>query len=119
MTAEKTLKKILIVEDEKPMARALELKLKHSGFDAQIANDGQMALDLMKSSKFDLILLDHDLGEEDDPYIGNGYQFAKYLSNKGIVAEIVIHSLNLDGAKRMNDILPEAKRIPIINWRKK
>ena len=58
MTAEKTLKKILIVEDEKPMARALELKLKHSGFDAQIANDGQMALDLMKSSKFDLILLD-------------------------------------------------------------
>jgi DNA-binding response OmpR family regulator len=52
------LKKILIMEDEKPMARALELKLNHSGFLAISVNDGQAGLDLLAKEKFSLILLD-------------------------------------------------------------
>ncbi len=51
-------KKILIMEDEKPMARALELKLNHSGFLATSVNDGQAGLDLLAKEKFDLILMD-------------------------------------------------------------
>lgn len=51
-------KKILIVEDEKPLARALELKLLNSGFRPRIAVDGQEALDYLKEEKFDLMLLD-------------------------------------------------------------
>ncbi|HOZ53099.1 MAG TPA: response regulator [bacterium] len=51
-------KKILIVEDEKPLARALELKLLNSGFRPRIAVDGQEALDYLKKEKFDLMLLD-------------------------------------------------------------
>lgn len=54
---QKTLR-ILVVEDEKPMARALELKLQHSGFEVLVANDGQTALDIMQKEKIDLILLD-------------------------------------------------------------
>ena len=56
MTTE--LKKILIMEDEKPMARALELKLNHSGFLAVSVNDGQTGLDLLAKEHFDLILMD-------------------------------------------------------------
>lgn len=33
-------KKILIVEDERPLARALELKLSSSGFKVRMAVDG-------------------------------------------------------------------------------
>ncbi len=51
-------KKILIVEDEKPMSRALVLKLNNSGYDAKPAYDGQEALDILTKEKFDLILLD-------------------------------------------------------------
>ncbi len=51
-------KRILIVEDEKPLARALELKLLNSGFRPRIAVDGQEALDYLKKEKFDLMLLD-------------------------------------------------------------
>ena len=51
-------KKILIVEDEKPMARALELKLNHSGFETKVVYDGLAAWELIKKEKFDLILLD-------------------------------------------------------------
>ena len=53
-----TKKHILIVEDEKPMARALELKLNKSGYDAIAVFDGEQALDALKKEKFDLVLLD-------------------------------------------------------------
>ena len=51
-------KAILIVEDEKPMARALELKLTKEGFDAQSVYDGEAAIEILQKQKFDFILLD-------------------------------------------------------------
>jgi two-component system alkaline phosphatase synthesis response regulator PhoP len=51
-------KKILIVEDEKPLAHALELKLVHEGFTVKVASDGQQCLDMLKEEKFDVLLLD-------------------------------------------------------------
>lgn len=51
-------KKILIIEDEKPMARALELKLTHAGFEAKSIGDGKAGLELIEREKFDLVLLD-------------------------------------------------------------
>lgn len=52
------IKKILICEDEKPIAKALVLKLNHEGFEAEAANDGEEALQILQSKQFDLILLD-------------------------------------------------------------
>jgi|SRR3989339_1306280 len=57
-TSQKKLQRILIVEDEKPMAHALELKLNHSGFETVVAFDGETALENLKKQKFDLVLLD-------------------------------------------------------------
>jgi len=51
-------KKILIAEDEKPMAKALELKLNNSGFEAKAVFNGQEAIDALKAEKYDLMLLD-------------------------------------------------------------
>jgi len=51
-------KKVLIAEDEKPLAKALFLKLKSSGIDPTIVNDGEAALSALKHSMFDLALLD-------------------------------------------------------------
>ncbi len=70
----KKLKKVLVVEDEKPLARALELKLSHSGFAVLVAGDGQMALDLLKKEKVDLILLDLVM-----PKIG-GFEFLEKMT---------------------------------------
>lgn len=53
-----TLKRILIAEDEKPMANALGLKLRSSGFETVLAYDGESAVSAVKASTFDLILLD-------------------------------------------------------------
>jgi two-component system alkaline phosphatase synthesis response regulator PhoP len=51
-------KKILIVEDEKPMARALSLKLESNGFDVSTAGNGTEALEAITTQTFDLIILD-------------------------------------------------------------
>ena len=55
--------KILIVEDEKNIARFLELELKHEQFETFVAYDGRTGLDLATSQNFDCILLDVMLPE--------------------------------------------------------
>ncbi len=51
-------KSILIIEDELPIAHALELKFSNNGFNAKIVFNGEEALDSLKKEKFDIILSD-------------------------------------------------------------
>jgi DNA-binding response OmpR family regulator len=51
-------KHILIIEDEKPLAHALDLKLQHEGFAVTVAGNGQEGVALMQSQQFDVLLLD-------------------------------------------------------------
>ena len=51
-------KSVLIVEDEKPLAHALQLKLEHEGFSVVVASNGQECLDLVRSQSFSVVLLD-------------------------------------------------------------
>jgi len=51
-------KKILIAEDEKPMAQALVLKLENEGFAAKAVFNGEEAIVALKAEQFDLMLLD-------------------------------------------------------------
>ena len=51
-------KKVLIVEDERPLAHALQLKLEHEGIEAHIATNGQEGLEMIKAQNFDVVLLD-------------------------------------------------------------
>lgn len=53
-----TASRILIVEDERAVARGLEYALTSEGFDVRWARDGRQALDLTFQEKPDLILLD-------------------------------------------------------------
>ena len=50
--------KILLAEDDRTLARALELKLTGSGYAVTIAYDGGKAIDSLKNNHFDLVLLD-------------------------------------------------------------
>lgn len=51
-------KRILIIEDEKPLSHALKLKFSHEGYDVAVAEDGEEGLKLAKEQSFDLILVD-------------------------------------------------------------
>ncbi|WP_409303520.1 response regulator YycF [Peribacillus sp. SCS-155] len=58
-------KKILVVDDEKPIADILQFNLKKEGFDVQCAYDGNEALKLVEEIQPDLILLDIMLPQRD------------------------------------------------------
>lgn len=49
---------VLIVEDEKPLAHALGLKLKGAGYEPLIARNGQECLDIVGKQHVDVVLLD-------------------------------------------------------------
>ncbi len=50
--------RILVVEDEDAIAQGLLLNLERKGYAVELAHDGQAALQLASTSRFDLILLD-------------------------------------------------------------
>lgn len=51
-------KRILIVEDERNLARFVSLELQHEGYDVVTADNGREGLELALEKDFDLILLD-------------------------------------------------------------
>ena len=51
-------RKILIVEDDKSLARALSIKLTNVGFLVTVSHSGEEALATYEDNAFDLILLD-------------------------------------------------------------
>ena len=57
--------KILIVEDEKRIARFIQLELKHEGFDTAIESNGKRAFERIIQEDYDLVLLDVMLPEMD------------------------------------------------------
>lgn len=69
-------KRILIVEDEKPLSHALSLKLGHEGYAVTVADNGQECLNLVDKEQFDIILLDLIMPEID------GFQVLEYLKTK-------------------------------------
>lgn len=53
-----TTPKILVIEDEKKIARFLELELQYEGYNVELAYDGRTGLDLAQQNDFALIILD-------------------------------------------------------------
>ncbi|MBU0661184.1 response regulator [Patescibacteria group bacterium] len=81
-------KMILVAEDEKPMAKALQLKLQHIGYDVTVANNGQEAIDFLVKGGIDLVLLDLVMPKLD------GFGVLEQVKQKKIKVPIIV-STNL------------------------
>lgn len=79
-------KKILIIEDERPLAHALELKMGHEGFDTHVASTGEEGLKEAATGKYDLILLDLILPGID------GFTILKELKEKKAKTQVIVLS---------------------------
>lgn len=80
------LKTILIVEDEKPLSRALEIKLTKEGYEVSIANNGEDAINLLADKSFALIILDLVMPKKD------GFAVLEFLKSKNKKTEIIVLS---------------------------
>ena len=88
-------KKILIIEDEKPLSHALALKLSHEGFDVVATESGQEGLDYLAKEKFDLVLTDLIIPGVD------GFKILETMQEKKMKTPvIVITNLNQEEDKK-------------------
>lgn len=70
--------KILIVEDEEPIANLICMNLKHAGYACEIAYDGNTGADKLEETSFDLCLFDIMLPGAD------GYELLEYAKSLDI-----------------------------------
>lgn len=76
--------KVLVAEDEKALARALELKLTKAGFSVSIVVDGNDALAALQREHFDILLLDLMMPNKD------GFAVMAEMAAKNIHVPIVV-----------------------------
>lgn len=88
------LKKILIIEDEKTLARALSYKLTYSGFAVKTVFNGEEGIAVLKQESFSLILLDLIMPKMD------GFAVLSTLRTMGIRTPVMV----LSNLSQENDI---------------
>lgn len=86
--------KILVAEDEKPLASALHLKLTNAGYDVTVVENGQDVLDILSKEKFDMLLLDLVMPKLD------GFAVLERLHPFGTLHVIVLSNLSQDEDRR-------------------
>ena len=88
-------KKILINEDEKPLAHALELKLSHEGFAIVATPSGEEGLQYLEKEHFDCVLTDLIIPGID------GFKVLATIQEKNMkVPVIVMTNLNQEEDKK-------------------
>lgn len=65
--------RILIVEDEIAISDLIKIGLEEQGYKCEVANDGELAADLIEKKQYDLVLLDVMLPKVD------GYELLEYI----------------------------------------
>ena len=78
------MKNVLIIEDEKSIARFLQLELSHEGYNCDIAYDGEEGLSKILSNTADIVILDIMLPKM------NGMQVCEEARKKGVDIPIIM-----------------------------
>lgn len=98
-------KYILIVEDERPLARALELKLTKEGYKTSTAANGSDAVSLLEKGDYDVMVLDLVMPQYD------GFHVLEYVHEKKIAIKTIVLS-NLS----QNEDIKKAKDFGAIEY---
>lgn len=101
----KSSKKILIVEDEKPLAKALELKLGKEGFETKIVGNGEEAITELDTGKYALMVLDLVMPRLD------GFHVLQYVEDE----KVKVKTLVLSNLSQSEDI-KKAKQYGAVDY---
>ena len=98
-------KKLLLVEDEAPLANVLMLELKNDGFSVEHVDNGKDAIAKTKKSNYDLVLLDVVMPVMD------GFETLEAIRKEGIDVPVIILS-NISQEEEKN----KAKKLGAIGY---
>jgi CheY-like chemotaxis protein len=76
--------RILVVDDESSLRATLSAQLKGEGYSVSSAEDGHIAIEMLHSQYFDLILLDLKMPNVD------GYEVLSYVKKKHPTTKVII-----------------------------
>ncbi len=98
-------KRILLIEDEKPLSHALKLKLTHEGYEVVIAENGEEGLEKASAESFDLVLIDIIMPKMDGFTV-----LAKMKESMGTTNVIVLSNLG------QKEDIEKAKELGVTNY---
>jgi len=78
--------KVLVVDDQRNIVELLENIITDKGHSVDTAYDGRQGLELIKSRKYDLAIIDHNMPEM------TGMELLKYIKTEGIPVKTIIIS---------------------------
>ncbi len=78
--------RVLQIEDDSKTAESVEMILQAEGHNCDTARSGEAALDLVRATEYDLILLDIGLPGMD------GYEVLNHLRRAGVTTPVIIQS---------------------------
>lgn len=79
-------RRIIIAEDEKPLAMAIQMKLKKEGLEADVVSNGEELLEHLEKNHYDLIVTDLVMPKLD------GFKVLEECQRKGITTPIIVTS---------------------------
>lgn len=105
MAAQNNQRILLIVEDEKPLARVMGLKLNSIGYKTTAVFNGEEAIAALAKQSFDLIILDLLMPKVD------GFAVLAHLNKLGIKTPVIVAS-NLS----QNEDIEKAKKLGAVDY---
>ncbi len=100
-------KRILVVEDEQELIKAVQIRLKYSGYEVLSACNGREGLEVARKEKPDLILLDMMMPEMD------GLTMLSRLKNSSDIKHIPVIMLT---AKAQSDDIAQASKLGAFDY---
>lgn len=97
-------KKVLIAEDEKPLARALMLKLQNAGIEADVVHDGDAVKEKVATRAYGMILMDLMMPKHD------GFSVLESMKAAGDKTPVAIMSNLSQDTDRNRAVLAGAAR---------
>lgn len=88
-------KKILVVEDEPAILKYIVLRLRNKGYEVETAMDGERALDKLRGTNPDLVLLDIKLPKM------NGYEVCRRIKSDSRLKHIPVIYASADASIRL------------------
>ena len=98
-----TLARILVADDEKDIRKFTNRILTHEGHDVTLADDGELAIELMKQNDYDLVILDIMMPNK------NGLEVVQYMKKDERLQNVPIFLFSASGP--INTLTLEVKDI--------
>ena len=109
--------KALVLEDDHNRARKFKQRFLERGWSGIFTETAKEAIEHLKTTDFDIVFLDHDLGGEvfvNTDGSNTGSEVARWMAKNPKKGYVVIHSLNTPAALVMQRLIPGSYHIPFV-----